>query len=861
MGETTPSWNNWQSASWASGGASWQNSSSWSWAQSWKPPEPCGTATAVEANGHVPQHITNNTASQITEPVKLENGGGGSVQGEHQWSSWGSAAGSRAPRSQSASPKMYWNQAGSASWNRGYYGRASGQNAAGERPSTAGPGGSNNWDTGQIKWQDDFTGGGAMPLKGKHINDEIIEKRGAGEILQILDEQMLEFSVVNSVTALHRIAKTDDAMRWKKDPRIKYLNRRILKMFMSSKKDDIDKKETGRRVPGDSWVYYIDTRSLTNAAWAFAKLDLKNDDLIAAISEEIIKKIYDTSPQQLANSAWAFGKMLKYDEHMMTAVAEEVIRRLQEFNGQHIMNTVWACAKLGFLHVDLMSAVSEAAQGMLDDFTPQHLSITAWAYATLGFRDLKLMDAIAEEVLKTLRAFRPQNIANTAWAFATLDYPHRKLLDAISKYAISRFDEYNQQHMSNLLWAFAALQIFDLPLMDAIAEQVMTRAQEFDPQGLSNIACSFALLDYHHQGLFEAVSVASLTRIRDFNPRDLENLAWAYAKLKISDRSLFDAISKECVSKINDFNSLDLSNTAYAYANLGIKDERLMEALAEKSIREKNNFPPLAMACISWAYSTLGINHEALFNAIAEMAVMKIKRIDLQFLVTLVDVEELPCQHDLGRRLGAVLYHILEALPRTPEAWRDESYTKFLYELKIDGFGAVGTRFMYSRMGIDQPSEDFKELALQQLRNLCSRSRIPGAGRDIFAAFAEYEFEVPGCTDPSLHGSILKDLGDPAPQRWSERGWLVTANQLKVGTHLNRARQPTYAIFEELCCLLDKLGAMGFSERRSQITGKVRLLSTAAPCVGCIGAMCQFRQLLPQVVIEAEARTLGDLLS
>jgi hypothetical protein len=178
------------------------------------------------------------------------------------------------------------------------------------RPQTSSVDAGGSGGGGQAGWQEDYVQG-HDPLKGKHFNDVIIAKHSGGEILNVVEESMNEFSVVNAVTALHRLAKTEDAHAWRRDPRIKYLNRRITKMFASAKRDEVEKKETGRRVPGNDWVYYIDTRSLTNAAWAFAQLHLRHDELLEAISEETCKKIYDSNAQQLAILSWSFAKMLR----------------------------------------------------------------------------------------------------------------------------------------------------------------------------------------------------------------------------------------------------------------------------------------------------------------------------------------------------------------------------------------------------------------------------------------------------------------------------------------------------------------------------------------------------------------------
>ena len=39
-----------------------------------------------------------------------------------------------------------------------------------------------------LQWQDETTGLGHDPLKGKYYNDLIMEKRSAGKILSILDQ-------------------------------------------------------------------------------------------------------------------------------------------------------------------------------------------------------------------------------------------------------------------------------------------------------------------------------------------------------------------------------------------------------------------------------------------------------------------------------------------------------------------------------------------------------------------------------------------------------------------------------------------------------------------------------------------------
>ncbi|CAE7544785.1 tbrg4, partial [Symbiodinium sp. CCMP2456] len=522
-----------------------------------------------------------------------------------------------------------------------------------------------------LQWQDDFTGAGHEPLKGKQFNDMIMAKASAGEILDLLDVSLLEFSVVNAVTALHRIAKAEDGHRWRKDPRIHYLNRRITAMFTSSKKDEMDKKETGRRVPGEDWVYYIDTRSLCNAAWAFAHLGLKHDAMMDIVSEETCRKIFDCSAQQLAMCAWSFAKMSRRDLQLMQSLADEAVQRLAEFSPQHIMNTVWACAKLNFLHVRLLVAIADAALPLLEDFTPQHLSITAWGLATLGFRHLPLMDGIAKEVLINLRAFKAQNIANTAWAYSTLGIYQRDLFDKLADFSTPRLRHFSPQNLSNLVWSYSNMRLRHEGLFQAVAKETCARIDEFDPKALAMLTSSFASMRVRHEVLFEAVRCAAETRLDSFQARDLESLAVAFATAQIRADSLFEAIVRRSRTMLADFNSLDLANLALALRTKASWEDPdtatadLLSDIARHAIPQlrAGNAPSQALVDFAWSFRALPLaNLQDFWTAWSSEVLRKMSRHDLRHLVALEALSPAPTRAAVGQQLGRVT-HAMDSPP------------------------------------------------------------------------------------------------------------------------------------------------------------------------------------------------------
>ncbi|CAJ1333823.1 unnamed protein product [Effrenium voratum] len=619
----------------------------------------------------------------------------------------------------------------------------------------------------------------------------------AHEILELLDTKLLEFSVVNAVTALHRIARAADGLQVRRDPRIHYLSRRITSMFMSSKKDEMEKAETGRRVPGDDWVYYIDTRSLCNASWAFAQLQLQHPELLEIISEETCRKIYDCSAQQLSMCAWSFAKLARKDFQLMQALAEETAQRLEDFSAQHLMTTVWACAKLIFLHVRLMAAIADTACGMLEDFTPQHLSITAWAYATLSFRHLGLMDLLAKEVLTTLRAFKPQNVANTAWAFATLHISSEDLFARLAEHALPKLQHYSPQNLSNLVWSYATLRLRADRLFQAVAKETCARIEDFDGRAISMVVSTYASLQLRHPGVFEAAASAASSRGGSFQARDLQSVLHALAMADVQAPELFEPAARRFVSEVHSLNSLDVSHVAVAFAKMH-HDTEVFEALAARAAQllAEGSVPSQALADLASVFP-----QHYLQPALAREAARKLSRHELRDLVALEASLEGPEVDMIRERLGQVMYHLLQALQLRSPAGQVE----LLRGLKVETFGQAGTAFFLQKAGF---------------RVRCQGARGSGSCASV-ARLAEVERQ------------------GPLPPCRATR--LQSCRQLRVGPLLDRSTCCTFQVLEA-ALQMDPIPS-----------ASLRLRS--APCVSCVGALLQFkllRDLDMEIVIEPD---------
>ena len=316
-----------------------------------------------------------------------------------------------------------------------------------------------------------------------------------------------------------------------------------------------------------SQVSRLDARSLANAAWACAKLEIKNEALVAAIAREVQGKIRDFDPQPLANTAWAYATLGVYNEALMSAIAGEAQAVIRKFSPQGLANTAWAYGTLGVYNKALMSAIAGEAQAVIRKFSPQGLANTAWAYAKLGVYNEPLMSAIASEAQAVIRKFSPQELANTAWSYAKLGICDKTFMGELADAVCEKVNDFDSQSLANTLLAYAKLGIHDFRLMIYLAEPILSRITEFTIQALANIAWSMAVLDF----------------------RDLEVLG--SLKRVIWERSLTNSFnSKECSQLIQCSDWLRIAGIDSSFLPPEISDcvrlKRVVASLFENSVHE-----------------------------------------------------------------------------------------------------------------------------------------------------------------------------------------------------------------------------------------------------------------------------------
>ena len=312
----------------------------------------------------------------------------------------------------------------------------------------------------------------------------------------------------------------------------------------------------------------------------FAKLFRGNEkNFIIELIPSIMDHAQNFKPQEISNLAWSFAKINVRNIELFELLAEETKYKIKKFNSQNITNLAWSFATLNITNVGVLELLAEETKYKIKNFNSQNITNLAWSFATQNINNIELFELLAEETKHKIKNFKSQEISNLAWSFATLNIRNVELFGLLAGETKYKIKNFNSQEISNLTWSFATLYIRNKELFELLAEETKYKIKNFNSQDIANLAWSFATLNVIDKELFGLLTEETKYRIKDFNAQDISNLAWSFAILNMKNIELFDILAKESIFKIKDFNYQEIANLAWSFAILDDRNTELLELL------------------------------------------------------------------------------------------------------------------------------------------------------------------------------------------------------------------------------------------------------------------------------------------
>merc|ERR1711865_565777 len=250
-------------------------------------------------------------------------------------------------------------------------------------------------------------------------------------------------------------------------------------------------------------------------------------------------------------------------------------------------------------------------------------------------------------------------------------------------------------------------------------------------------------------------------------------------------------------------------------------------------------------------------------HAISAEALKTIAVLDPMPIATLLDRRLwTQCHAALQQVFWPLVDRFYEALPSSVEFWRSGGYQQLVFDHRIGNFGSVGGRYLYSKLGIVLPDEEFLQRAEAKIPRL---GRMMGDTYDSDGAdflrqsvltYAEYELHAPQLAT-SLRGEGCHENGKTAGNRW------LTPVTPPFCPYADRGTCSEFRMLSGFCDAIARADPSAFSgeaDGRRRFGGFVKALVSGPCCVSCVGAFAQFRLLFPGVVVSVAAGKMPSLL-
>eukprot|EP00439_Symbiodinium_sp_Y106_P026174 s6266_g3.t1 len=120
--------------------------------------------------------------------------------------------------------------------------------------------------------------------------------------------------------------------------------------------------------------------------------------------------------------------------------------------------------------------------------------------------------------------------------------------------------------------------------------------------------------------------------------------------------------------------------------------------------------PGHSLATTAWAHSAFNKKDRILLDAISKEVMQRLYEIEPQSLGILADAQ-LGCQPQLEQVLRPFAQRFADLMPRGLDDSTMTTFMQLVREIRVDNFGAWGTRHVFQQMGLASPTQDFLDRA------------------------------------------------------------------------------------------------------------------------------------------------------
>ena len=168
---------------------------------------------------------------------------------------------------------------------------------------------------------------------------------------------------------------------------------------------------------GRKGLRHVSPASLTRLCWVLACAELRDDELLANIGEELAERSSDFSAEELVKCLYAFSELNVFHEAMMAAATVELMWRIDQLTARSLAHVAVASARLEYYKQPMFdwlgNCICQRPERTLDD-----ISSVVWAFAKASVQHERLCQVAAQAASSAdAHTLSEEQHARLMWAF------------------------------------------------------------------------------------------------------------------------------------------------------------------------------------------------------------------------------------------------------------------------------------------------------------------------------------------------------------------------------------------------------------------------------------------------------------
>ena len=301
----------------------------------------------------------------------------------------------------------------------------------------------------------------------------------------------------------------------------------------------------------------LEDQEMSGILLSYAKTNNGTKELFDYFLKEVASRNMAINSRSLADTVWSFAKKNIDSDSFFSLMEGEIIRRgTSDFENADIVKILWAFSMAGRGSVRLFYLLEGGLiQRGIDTFLNVELVEIVWSFAKRNIRNAKLFDVVEREILhRGVSDFKTHELVIILYSFIhakreSVNVDFIKKIEA--ELSLRDSKEFNIGDFNQVIWSLGRANLSDSKLFDlAEAEVAKCNLHKVSRDGKLMLMRGFVEAQRGSKELYQFLySSISARDLSDLTEAQICEFVWCFSLANVEAEKLFDFLQKEILNR------------------------------------------------------------------------------------------------------------------------------------------------------------------------------------------------------------------------------------------------------------------------------------------------------------------------